>query len=98
MVHSGSPSLHTDIEESTNEGNATSGKGEQQIPRSPRVQCGDPDCPHHHHTTAGEHSSTPNHPDDHGVDRHTTTRYKGSPRAVGGLSGGVANVGLRLVY
>jgi hypothetical protein len=40
------------------------------------VQRGDPDCTHHHHTTAREHSGTPNHLDGPGADHRTTTRYK----------------------
>jgi hypothetical protein len=81
MVHNGSPSLHTTPEENFDEGDATLGKGggELRTPQPPKMQCGDPDCPHHHRTTTREHSGTTNHPDGTAADRHTATRYRAPP-------------------
>jgi hypothetical protein len=46
MVHSGSPSLHTILEDSSDEGDPTSGEGELWHPCPSRMQHGDPRCPH----------------------------------------------------
>jgi hypothetical protein len=51
-------------------------KGEALDPPAPRVQHGDPNCPHHHHIAIREHASTPNHPDGHGEDRRTATKCR----------------------
>jgi hypothetical protein len=67
-------------------------KGEALDPPAPRVQHGDPNCPHHHHIATREHASTPNHPDGHGEDRRTATKCRAPSRAVAGLSGGAASV------
>jgi hypothetical protein len=54
MAHNGSPSLHTVLDDSANEGDiASSGGGELQLSHLSRVQHGDPECPHHNHTTTG---------------------------------------------
>jgi hypothetical protein len=60
-------------------------KGELRVPQPLRVQCGNPDCPHRHHTGIGKHSITPDHPDGHGADRCTTTRYGAPPQPPAGL-------------
>jgi hypothetical protein len=76
IVHSGSPSLHTILEESSDKGDTTSCRGgELWLPQPSRVQRGDPDCPHRHHTAIGEHSGTSDHPDGPAANRHTTTRH-----------------------
>jgi hypothetical protein len=79
MVHSGSPSLHTALKDSSNECGATSGAGGAPDPLAPRVQRGNFDSPYHRHTGVGEHSSTPDHLDGHGANLCTTTRYGAPP-------------------
>jgi hypothetical protein len=92
MVHSGSPSLDTTLEDSSDEGGAALGEGgELWIPLPPRMQCGNPDCFHQHHTDAGEHSNTPNHPDGHNVDGSSITRNGAPPRLAAELLGGAAS-------
>jgi hypothetical protein len=81
MVHRGSPYLHTTLKESFSEGDGTL-----------RVQCGDPDCAHHHHPDAREHSDTFDLPDGPTTGCHTTTRYRAPPQAVASLSGGATSV------
>jgi hypothetical protein len=76
MVHSGSPSLHTTLGESSNKDDATSGTrggggGEFGIPWPLRVQCGQLHGPRHRHTSSGECSGSPNHPDSHGAEGDT---------------------------
>jgi hypothetical protein len=78
MVHSGSPSLHTALEDCSNVDGAASGAGgELHIPRPSRVQRGNPD-----------------HPDGHGADHCNTARYAAPPRPAAGLLGGGASVDL----
>jgi hypothetical protein len=79
MVHSGPPSLHTAIEELSDEGDATSGEGGALNSLTLRVQRGNPDCPHLHRTTVGEHPNTSNHPDGPTVNHRTTARYRAPP-------------------
>jgi hypothetical protein len=80
MVHSGSPSLHTAIKDSFDEGGTTSGEGGSSGSPNPRgCNMVTPECPHHHHTGAKEHSDAPDHPDGHGVDCHATARYVAPP-------------------
>jgi hypothetical protein len=64
MVHSRSSSLHAILAE-----------GEARLPHLLRMQCGDPDCPHHSHITTRRHSSTTDHPDGPTVDHRTTARH-----------------------
>jgi hypothetical protein len=54
-------------------------KGEDQDPLAPRVQCGNPKCPHHHHIGIGEHLGVPDRPDGHSADRHAIARYGALP-------------------
>jgi hypothetical protein len=76
MVHSGSSSLHTILKEFTDEGDTTSSeRGKLWFPHLLRVQHGDPDYPHHNHTTTGGHSSASDHPDGPTADCHITTRH-----------------------
>jgi hypothetical protein len=73
MVHSGSLSLRTILDESIDEDDtASSGRGKLWLPHLSRVQRGDPDHSHHHHTTGGEHSGVSDHPDRPTADSHTT--------------------------
>jgi hypothetical protein len=53
MKHSGSPSLHIAIENSSDKGGAISGEGGSSGSPAPRVQRGNPECPYHHHTSVG---------------------------------------------
>jgi hypothetical protein len=93
MVQSGSPSLHTTLKELSDEGNTTSGEGgELQTPWPPRVQCGDPDCLHHHCAATGEHSGTSNHPNCPVTDRRIATRYRAPHRVAAGLPGGATSM------
>jgi hypothetical protein len=86
-------SLHTAPEELFDEGGAILGEGgELRCPEPLMVQCGDSNCPHHHHTTIREHLNTFNHPDGPAVDRRTTTKYRAPPRAAIGLSGGATSL------
>jgi hypothetical protein len=68
-------------------------KGEALDPPTLRVQCANPECPHHHHTGTGEHSGAPDRPDGHGVDRHAIARYGAPPRPAAGLPGGAVSTG-----
>jgi hypothetical protein len=79
MVHSRSPSLHTTLEDLSNEGDATLSKGGSSgLPGPKGVMCY-PDCPHHNRTTAREHSGTSDHPNGPAMDRHTAARYNAPP-------------------
>jgi hypothetical protein len=53
-------------------------EGKLRIPRPSRVQHGDPNCPHHHHTSIGKHSDASDHPNGLTADHHTATRH-GAP-------------------
>jgi hypothetical protein len=96
MVHNGLPSVHTIHEESSNDGDASLGRGGLWTLRTLKVQHGDLDCPHHHHTATGERFGTSDHPDGLVVDCCTRTRYRTPPRAAASLSGGVASASLHL--
>jgi hypothetical protein len=75
MVHSESPSLHTILEESTNESDMTSSTGESSgFPISQGVQCGDTNCPHHNHTPVERHFGASDHPDGPTVDHCTIAK------------------------
>jgi hypothetical protein len=81
MFHSGSPSLHTILEEFVDEGDTTSsgggGRGRKlRLPHLSRMQHGEPDCPHHNHATIGGHSSTSKHLDGPAANYRTTTRHR----------------------
>jgi hypothetical protein len=65
--------------------------GAHGIPRAPRMQCGDLDGPHHHHTSPGGHSCPPIHPDGHGVNRGAPARNGEHPRSIASLPGGGAS-------
>jgi hypothetical protein len=88
MVHSGSP--YSRIPSTKVE--LLGAKGEAPVPWPPRVQRGNPECPHHHHTSAGEHPNAPDRPDGHGVDRRAIARYGAPPQPAAGQPGGVASV------
>jgi hypothetical protein len=91
MVHSGSP--YSRIPSTKVE--LLGVKGEAPVPWPLRVQRGNPECPHHHHTSAGEHPNAPDRPDGHGVDRRATARYGPPPQPAAGQPGGVASVNPR---
>jgi hypothetical protein len=78
MVHNGSLSLHTILEDSSDEGDMTSGggRGGALAPCPSRMQCGDPDCPHSRHTTTGGYSGASDHSDSLVADHLTATRYQ----------------------
>jgi hypothetical protein len=93
MVHIRSPSLHTILEDSSDEDGATPDAGGAWISQTSRVQRGNLDCPHHHYTGTGEHPGTPDHPDGHGEDRSAPAKDGTPPRSTASLPGGAATVG-----
>jgi hypothetical protein len=93
MVHTGPPSLHTSLDDSFDEGGIASSVGLSFGPPTLlRVQCDNPDHPHHHHTDTGERFSTSDHPNGHGADYGTSARYGVPPNVVASLPGGAASV------
>jgi hypothetical protein len=77
MVHCRSLSLHAILEESINEDDTTSSRGGSSgFPHLSRVQRGDPDCPHHNHTTIGGHSNASDHPNGPVANRHLGARHR----------------------
>jgi hypothetical protein len=67
--------------------------GELWIPRTLRVQRDNPDSPHHHYTSVGEHPDALDHPDSHGADRGTPSRDGAPPHSTTSLLGGGASAG-----
>jgi hypothetical protein len=71
-------------------------KGKAPNLRPSRVQRGNPECPHHHHTITGEHPGALDRPNGHGADHRATARYGAPPRPAVGLPGGAVSIDLRL--
>jgi hypothetical protein len=77
MVHNGSPSLHTVLEESSDKGDTTSGGGGTSGFPSPRgCNVVTPTVPIATTPLPKKHSVASNDPDDPAADRHTTTRHR----------------------
>jgi hypothetical protein len=91
IAHSGSPSLHTILEDSTDEFNTASTRGGGfRLPHLSKMQHGDTVCPHRNQTTTEGHSDASNRCDNPATDYHTTDRHRVSPCATASLLGGTS--------
>jgi hypothetical protein len=90
IAHSGSPSLHTILEDSTNKFNTASTRGELRLPHLSKMQHGDTVCPHRNQTATEGHSDASDRCDNPAMDYHTTDRHRVSPCATASLLGGTS--------